>query len=349
MKLSRLFVPATVLSLVASAAVGVLPTQATEKATPKQAEAIAERLGASRSAGSYYDAKTGNSVVNVTDAAAAAEVRDAGATPRVVSRSGARLAAVKRALDTNRLVPGSSWAVDVRTNTVNVSVDSSVVGTKMSKVRSAVAKYGADVRVTRMAGSLRPFLSGGDKIRFYDSNGTERWCSVGFNVVYNDDTSKHALLTAGHCGEAHKRWLDSDDKLAAKVTEYSFPDNDYAIFDYVDGYGSHPSAVGNNQDITSAGEASVGQQVSRRGATTGTHSGTVRATDVTVHYVSGDTVRGMTETNVCSEPGDSGGSFYNGKTAYGLLSGGSGNCTTGGRSYYQPVKEVLRVYDVKLG
>ena len=74
----------------------------------------------------------------------------------------------------------------------------------------------------------------------------------------------------------------------------------------------------------------VGESVTRTGSTTGTHSGTVHALNVTVHYQGGGTVRGLIQTNVCAEPGDSGGPLYDGTKALGLTSGGSGDCKSGG-------------------
>ncbi|MGW9545036.1 trypsin-like serine protease, partial [Streptomyces celluloflavus] len=45
-------------------------------------------------------------------------------------------------------------------------------------------------------------------------------------------------------------------------------------------------------------------------------------------------------TTVCAEPGDSGGPLYGSNgTAYGLTSGGSGNCSSGGTTFFQPVTE----------
>ncbi len=51
---------------------------------------------------------------------------------------------------------------------------------------------------------------------------------------------------------------------------------------------------------------------------------------------------------MCAEPGDSGGSFISGSQAQGVTSGGSGNCTYGGTTYFQPVNEILRVYGLTL-
>ena len=102
---------------------------------------------------------------------------------------------------------------------------------------------------------------------------------------------------------------------------------------------SHPGGF-------TAANAFVGESVKRTGSTTGTHSGTVTALNVTVHYVGGGTVRGMIQTNVCAEPGDSGGPLYDGTKALGLTSGGSGDCRSGGTTFYQPVPEAANNYGV---
>jgi streptogrisin B len=90
------------------------------------------------------------------------------------------------------------------------------------------------------------------------------------------------------------------------------------------------------------------QTVTRRGSTTGIHSGRVTALNATVNY--GERrhrVSGLIQTTVCAEPGDSGGPLYAG-TALGLTSGGSGNCTSGGTTFFQPVVEALSAYGVSV-
>ncbi|GLZ08695.1 hypothetical protein Acsp03_61610 [Actinomadura sp. NBRC 104412] len=57
-------------------------------------------------------------------------------------------------------------------------------------------------------------------------------------------------------------------------------------------------------------------------------------------------VSGLIQTTVCAEPGDSGGSLFAGSTALGLTSGGSGNCSSGGVTFFQPVTEALDAYGV---
>ena len=57
---------------------------------------------------------------------------------------------------------------------------------------------------------------------------------------------------------------------------------------------------------------------------------------------------GATQTNACAEGGDSGGSFISGNQAQGVTSGGSGNCSTGGTTFFQPVNPILGAYGLTL-
>ena len=71
------------------------------------------------------------------------------------------------------------------------------------------------------------------------------------------------------------------------------------------------------------------------------------AVNATVHYPQG-TVTGLIQTTVCAEPGDSGGSLFDGTAAVGLTSGGSGDCTTGGTTFFQPAREAASAYGVTI-
>ena len=57
---------------------------------------------------------------------------------------------------------------------------------------------------------------------------------------------------------------------------------------------------------------------------------------------------GLSRSNACAEPGDSGGSWISGNQAQGVTSGGSGNCSSGGTMWFQPVNEILSVYGLSL-
>lgn len=61
---------------------------------------------------------------------------------------------------------------------------------------------------------------------------------------------------------------------------------------------------------------------------------------VTVNYPEG-TATGLIGTNVCAEPGDSGGPLLAGTVDLGITSGGNGNCSSGGNTYFQSIREVL--------
>ncbi|GIF35768.1 S1 family peptidase [Actinoplanes xinjiangensis] len=316
-------------------------------ATPAAAAPIADptalantldaRLGV-RDAGSYIDT-SGKLVVNVTDAATAAEVKATGATPRFVTRSGATLAAADDSLKANLKTPGTAFAVDPVTNQVVVSVDESVTGAKLDAVKATVAKLGDSARIETVPGKLSLRISGGDAI--YSGGGR---CSLGFNV--RNSAGTNYFLTAGHCTRGTSSWNNGSTTLGTTAGS-SFPGNDYGIVRYTNTTITKTGGVGTNVDITRAATPAVGATVTRRGSTTGTRSGQVTALNSTVNYAEGS-VSGLIRTTVCAQPGDSGGSLYSGTTAHGLTSGGSGNCTSGGVTYFQPVVEALSAYGVSV-
>ena len=292
-----------------------------------------------RSAGSYLDS-SGALVVTVTDEAGAAAVRAAGAQPQFVARSGAQLAAATAQLDREAAVPGTAWAVDPVTNQVLLSVDSTVTGAALAKVTAAAAKLGSAVRVEHVSGAFSTRIGGGDAIY-----GGGFRCSLGFNVRSGNT---YYFLTAGHCVDVASTWYSNSARTNLLGTNAggSFPGDDYGIVRYTNTSVAHPGSVG-SQDIVSAGTPTVNQTVTRRGSTTGIHSGRVTALNATVNYAEGQ-VRGLIRTTVCAEGGDSGGSLYQGTVAYGLTSGGSGNCSSGGTTFFQPVTEVLSRFGVSV-
>jgi streptogrisin D len=302
--------------------------------------ALASKLDAqfgSQTAGSYIDG-AGKVVVNVTDAATARSVTAAGATARFVAHTGTELAAANDSLTATLKTPGTAFAVDPVSNRVVVSVDSTVTGAKLAAVKATVAKLGDKARLESISGSLSVEISGGDAI--YVSGAR---CSLGFNVRSSSGTNY--FLTAGHCTNIGSTWTNGSTTLGTRAGT-SFPGNDYGIVRYTNTTITKSGAVG-SQDITSAGTPAVNSTVYRRGSTTGTHSGRVTALNATVNYAEGS-VSGLIRTTVCAEPGDSGGPLYSGTTALGLTSGGSGNCSSGGVTYFQPVTEPLSVYGVSV-
>ncbi|MEU8714355.1 S1 family peptidase [Streptomyces sp. NPDC048409] len=239
-------------------------------------------------------------------------------------------------------VPGTAWAVDSKTNRVVVTADSTVSAAEIAKIKDQAGADAGAITIKRTPGTFKKLITGGDAIY----GGSYR-CSLGFNV---HSGSTYYFLTAGHCGEVASTWYSNSGHTTVLGTNvsYSFPNNDFALVRYTNSSIAHPSAVG-SQTITSAATPSVGTTVYRRGSTTGTHSGRVTALNATVNYGSGDVVYGMIQTTVCAEGGDSGGPLYGGSVAYGLTSGGSGNCTSGGTTFFQPVTEALSYYGVSVG
>ncbi|HEY3684861.1 MAG TPA: S1 family peptidase [Streptosporangiaceae bacterium] len=273
---------------------------------------------------------------------AAAGLLGGGLLTAVPAQAGITLATARGTLD-SASVPGTAIATDTASNQVVVTVDKTVTGAKYAKLASAVRALGKTARIQRTNGVFRPYIAGGDAIY-----GGGYRCSLGFSV--QDSSGAYYFLTAGHCGNVASTWY-SDSGQSAQVgsTQAStFPGHDYSIAKYT-GSGSPSGTVdlynGSSQDITSSGAATVGESVKRSGSTSGVHSGTVTALNATVQYEEG-TVTGMIQTNVCAEPGDSGGSLFDGSKALGLTSGGSGDCTSGGTTFFQPVTGALSAYGV---
>jgi streptogrisin D len=321
----------------------VLVTTQAQAATTSTISALTAQL-ADRSPGSYLDPASGRMVVTITDAAAAAQVRAAGAVPVLVRHSAAQLNSATGALFSEARVAGTAWAVDPVTNQVLVSVDSTVSAAKLAQVESVASRFGDAVRIEHVAGTFSTRISGGDAIY-----GGQFRCSLGFNVRSG---STYYFLTAGHCGNIASTWYSNSSHTTVLGTTAgsSFPGNDYAIVRYTNTSIAHPGAVdlyGGSQDIASAGTPSVNQTVFRSGSTTHVHSGRVTALNATVNYAEG-TVTGLIRTTVCAEGGDSGGSLYSGTVAYGLTSGGNGNCSSGGTTFFQPVTEALSRYGVSV-
>jgi streptogrisin D len=242
-------------------------------------------------------------------------------------------------------IPGTAWMTDQASGRIIVSFDSTVTGAKLAALTAVTQRFGSQVTLEKLPGVLSKRISGGDAIY-----GGQARCSLGFNVRSG---TTYYFLTAGHCGNLASTWYANSARttVLGSVVGSSFPSNDYAIVRYTNTSISHPGNVdlhnGTTQDITSAGNAFVGESVRRSGSTTGVHNGTVTGVNVTVNYAQG-TVSGLIRTNVCAEGGDSGGALFDGTKAIGLTSGGTGSCSTGGTTYFQPVTEALSRYGVSV-
>jgi streptogrisin B len=258
------------------------------------------------------------------------QIPAADAAPRHFSDH--QLAAVSHAVKQSG-VRGIAWYVDSTSGRVVVTTDDSVSAGEVAALKRAAGSGAAALRIEHATGTFRPLLSAGNAIY-----GGQYRCSLGFNVVKG---STYYFLTAGHCGKVAKTWYTnaSHTTLIGATVGYSFPGNDYALVRYDNTSLTHPGGY-------TAANAFVGETVTRNGSTTGTHSGKVTALNVTVRYQGGGKVDGMIQTTVCAEPGDSGGPLYDGTKALGITSGGSGDCRTGGTTFFQPVPEAASAYGV---
>ncbi|MEV5427862.1 S1 family peptidase [Streptomyces sp. NPDC052701] len=306
---------------------------------------LVERLGPSRTAGSWVD-EDGRTVVAVTDEKAAAEVRRAGAEAKRVRHSMRELKSATATLRSAPRVTGTAWALDYRSNEVVVRGDSTVSAADWSRLTEVADGIGGFVRMERTEGTFTTRLNGARPIL-----STAGRCSAGFNVT---DGRSEYILTAGHCGPDGSVWFADGagrDRVGTTVGR-SFPGDDYSLVKYDGGRagaGADVVAVGDGKGvrITGVADPAVGQRVFRSGSTTGLRDGQVTALNATVNYPEG-TVSGLVETDVCAEPGDSGGPLFSEGIALGVTSGGSGDCTTGGTTYFQPVTKALSELGMRL-
>ncbi|MER7479333.1 S1 family peptidase [Streptomyces sp. NPDC126510] len=306
---------------------------------------LVSRLGNARTAGSWIDS-SGRPVVAVTDEEAAAAVKRAGAQAKMVGHSMSDLKSAAATLRSAPRVSGTSWALDYKNNQVVVRGDSTVSASAWSRMTEVAEGIGSFVRMERTEGTFTTRLNGAQPIL-----STAGRCSAGFNVT---DGESDFILTAGHCGPDGSVWF-ADDRGRQQVgtsLKGSFPGDDYSLVKYDAGRagkGADVVAVGDGKGvrITGVADAEVGQKVFRSGSTSGLREGEVTALNATVNYPEG-TVSGLIETNVCAEPGDSGGPMFADGIALGLTSGGSGDCKAGGTTFFQPVTKALTELGVKL-
>ncbi|MFJ7073780.1 S1 family peptidase [Streptomyces sp. NPDC098781] len=308
---------------------------------PKAREAAGSAYG-----GSWFDAKSERLTVAVTSDAAAGTVRNlraTGVSVRTVEHSARELDAAKARIDRLTAPAGvSSWHVDPTANTVVVNVVRAQQADNDVRRFVSRARAAGPVTVETVGAAPRTFAAGtvgGDP--YYTGNVR---CSIGFSV-------HGGFITAGHCGQAGAGVRGWDGSYVGTFQGSSFPDNDYAWVSVGSGWWTVPVVLGwgtvPDRLVRGSAEAPVGASVCRSGSTTHWHCGTVLAKNETVNYSQG-AVHQMTKTSVCAEPGDSGGSFISGEQAQGVTSGGWGNCSGGGETWFQPVNEILNRYGLTL-
>lgn len=306
----------------------------------------ARKTAGSAYGGAWFDARSEKLTVAVTDGADASTVRAlraSGAAVRTVEHTAKQLDAAKSRIDRLDAPSGvNSWSVDPATNSVVVNVVDAQRAD--NDVRSFVAKAreAGPVTVRTVADQAQTFAAGtvgGDP--YYTGNVR---CSIGFSV-------HGGFVTAGHCGGVGQQVRGWDGSYIGNFQGSSFPGNDYAWVNVGSGWWTVPVVLGwgtvSDQLVRGSAEAPIGASICRSGSTTHWHCGRVLAKNETVNYREGS-VHQMTKTSVCAEGGDSGGSYISGDQAQGVTSGGWGNCSSGGETWFQPVNEILNRYGLTL-
>lgn len=287
-------------------------------------------------AGIWYEGAESALVVASVDPADTAAINRAGARARIVARSFAQLTTVKEGLD-KTAPPASvhSWAISPQDNSVVVRTSDEAAATAWltsSGVDAAAVKLEQSTERPRLFYEIR----GGDA--YYTSEGYR--CSVGFAARRG---TQLGFTSAGHCGGVGVTTTGYNRVAQGTFQISSFPGNDYSWIATNSNWTAPGVVNGYSAGILPVRGSAVTQpqgSVCRSGSTTQWHCGTVTALNSTVNYQEG-TVYGLTRTTVCAEGGDSGGAFISGDQAQGMTSGGSGNCSSGGVTYFQPINEIL--------
>jgi streptogrisin C len=288
-------------------------------------------------AGAWLGADGQQFNVGVTTRAAAARVRAAGGTPRLVDDSWDTLSTLKSGLDSGATKADAGvtgWYVDAKTNSVTLVAKRGAVDD--AKEFAAANGVPADaVRVVVNDATPRPLfdIRGGDPYFIQQ----QFRCSIGFST-------ENGFVTAGHCGAVGDTTTGFNQEAQGTVRVSTFPGNgDFGFVETNADWTPRPVVNdfnGGEAPVAGSEEAPVGATVCRSGSTTGTRCGVIQAKNQTVNYPEG-AVTGLTQTDVCAEGGDSGGSWLSGDQAQGVTSGGSGDCTVGGTTFFQPVTEIL--------
>lgn len=332
----------------------------TERAAKAQ-EALAQRQLGSRFAGSWIERKADGSFQFVVATSGAASVAIPDAEVRRVHHSLAALDAAKsrlddvqkRAIDWKMLRGVQSWHVDPTTNSVVVNIEPGATGDAVD----FVAVSGVDpstVRINTVPGKVQPLANivGGYE---YVINGGGL-CSVGFSVTRG---STKGFATAGHCGTAGSS-VSVENQYVGTFQASRFPGNDRGWVSVGSShrlYGLVYNYNGGYVGVKGSSEAGIGASLCRSGRTTGYRCGTITAKNVTVNYSVG-AVYGLTQTNVCTGRGDSGGSWITGSgQAQGVTSGGNlpagsnDNCSLSAsqrQTYFERLNPILSAYALTL-
>ncbi|MBW3085945.1 hypothetical protein KEM60_02156 [Austwickia sp. TVS 96-490-7B] len=323
----------------------------------KEAKKASDELSG-ENAGSYIDQKRGVLVVQATKDEAKNKVKDKISKKdteiKVVSRSMSTLEDQAKKLTEKLGDKLVSARVDVEKNRVVATVKKDQVNPAKDTAKSmdGVEVEGTDAEVTAQAD-----IYGGQQIEFGGSK-----CSIAFNATKD---GKDVLITAGHCMPNRAPFTHNNQPLARPVEgEFPGPDMGYAVLEQ--GWTGQPGVDkwnGRGVAVQGSEEAPVGAAICKSGRTTQWTCGVIQSKNVSVNFTRPggfDRMTGLTQTNACTEPGDSGGAWISGSQAQGITSGGAGRPGPNGRAqclekvgqqnvaYYQPLNPALQKFGLQL-
>jgi streptogrisin C len=278
-------------------------------------------------------------LVATTSAADTADLEAEGATPVLVEYDLAELEAALAAMNAVEADDVHGYYIDPAANGIVIEAPSEAPALALARAAGVdpdmIAVDISDAEPETYA------VRGGDAYGMDNGFG----CSIGFAVTQG---STKGFVTAGHCGKAGVNVI-SGSAAPGTFRASVFPGSDraWAAVGSDETLQNIVNMYNGERQVHNADVAAIGSSVCRSGQTTGWRCGTIQAFNQTVRYEAGP-VYGMTRTNACAEPGDSGGSFISGNSAQGMTSGGNGNCRTGGTTYFQPIGPALEAWGLAL-
>jgi hypothetical protein len=264
---------------------------------------------------------------------------------------------------------GASVGVDYAANTVRFNVSGPLTTQQDSALSKMPARLRSAVTVGRLGAAPRPLacagefcsapLRGGVEIQGPAPSGYVTLCSSAF-VVRGISTGNYYLLTAGHCGNDGGAWYtkfpDGSRHLIGALQGRRFDSGgDFALIRVNNPVGWQmprgwvflraSATTGRDESYTvqRTADSVQGMRICKSGRSSQTTCGTVTSTNVAVNYGSA-VVRGLVQANFCAQGGDSGGAVFAAHSAYGIMSGAAGSCTT----FYQPMNTAIAALKVTL-
>ncbi|MFC0861865.1 S1 family peptidase [Sphaerimonospora cavernae] len=192
----------------------------------------------------------------------------------------------------------------------------------------AIADPNIQVKVSIGEGPLgtnyADYIRGGGRLGY----GGGDYCTSNFNLISESGKTKR-LGTAGHCAETAQavysnEFPDPGSSVVRSKWVYIGAGGDIGMYDHGSLTATRTfywdSGAKRYADFQSPGP-SINDPVCKYGQTTGRRCGTVKKLNHTIGGVGGQVVTSIPATETTCWFGDSGGPFYNGAEAYGVLKG----------------------------